>query len=155
MSQRAEVKVYTEQVTEGSKYKGEISVGGRTFDYEVEFTTPLPEFRPLPPAMDTARLRQMIPVTLGTGGKNIELSHDEYKLFASMVVQSAIALYSDPTTRANNQSSLLGSALRGEGLAALIGAEARVALTMPGELTLAPDILAMLTAAKFGCQFPA
>lgn len=139
------------QVHDGTRYKGYVEIGGVRFDYEVVFTTSIPQIEAKAPPEDLKELRRLIPITLKKGEAEIELTEMEYGFFFTLLVMFAVGFYHNSQTRKTNDVLQKQSARNGDAPTA-VGTFLPFCMTGNGRFGLTPEVCEALSAPKFGCQ---
>ena len=141
-----------EQVSDGSRYKGHVEIGGVTFQYDLEFVVHISQLGDRKVINDVSAARALFRLALKRDGVELELTDDEYGVFFQLLVPFAVHFYNLPSTHAN-QGGLVGMALRGERDMRAFGISASVSVTNHASYELSPELCQMLGAPKFGCLF--
>jgi len=120
-----------EEVAEGIRYKGTIRIGGVKFDYELKFSTPIPDLDSTKQPGTVEQVRLIFQISLERDGRKIELDEDEYSFFFSMLVEAVVKFYNSLSRH-------------GEGSTAIV---------QIATCHFSPDACQMLSSEKFGCTF--
>ena len=146
------VERYVEQVEDGRKYCGHITIAGTILTFELVFTIPLRELDDNEPVKTPEKIRERFQIAIKRGDELIDLDLDEYGFFFSALVPFAADFYNNGQTRDSNEG-ILGMAMRGEGGMAEFGASMSIGVTSTDERDFPPELCMVLSQPKFGCVF--
>jgi hypothetical protein len=152
---RVAVKRTTTQVVDGIRYVGEISIAETEFDYELVFGVPIPKLNDLAPeTFENGGVRKIFQITVKKGGKNVDLTDDEYGFFFSLIVEFVVVFYNQPQTRGNNEGAM-ASFLSGRDPINAIGAPVSIGAMSNSSYDFPANLCEALSAPKFGCPLAA
>lgn len=147
------VKRTITQVKDGLAYKGDLSIAGTVFTYELNYSRPIQEWDDMPQLTDKEEIFKFFKITIKKDGEEINLDLDDSGWFFQMLVPFSVEFYNNPQTRQNNDGKL-GDFVRGEdevmsscGASMAIGMETSVTWNAPDEA------IQFLGSPKFGVQF--
>src|SRR3989344_6548862 len=95
-----------EQVVDGVQYVGEVNIESVKLDYELTFSTPIPQLDDIDPETLRRDIRRIFQIVVKKEGQNIVLTDDEYGFFFKLLAEFAVDFYNQPQTRDLNRSVL-------------------------------------------------
>ena len=142
---------YIEQVEDGTHYKGHLNITGVEFDYEVVLKKPIKQFIASKSINSLEELRNVFIILVKRGGVEIPLSEDEYKFFATVLIEFVVSFYHEPQVRETNEG-VIGKMARSE---SPLASAARVSIGIYNRATynLSLKVCEILSHQKFGCVF--
>ncbi|HYF05770.1 MAG TPA: hypothetical protein VEA59_06395 [Patescibacteria group bacterium] len=152
MSKSLLIERYIQQVTHGTAYKGDLTIGETKLEYNLLFTIPINGLDNMQPPKSEAEIRQTFQITVKKDGAPIELTFEEYGLFFQLLVDFAVEFYNNPQTQDSNEG-ILGFSLRGEGIFQ-DAVRSTIGMTSRSTYNLTPELCAILNAPKFDCSLP-
>jgi hypothetical protein len=133
---QAEMLVVAENEGDEKQFKGTVTIAGKTFSYRVSFQVSLSQYMTVGQGRTVAQMRELVPITVMSEGREIELNDREWEIFYKAAVPSAIMIH--------NQRFLAKEKI--PSAAHAIAAEG-------GKILLRPEACKILAQPKFGCQF--
>lgn len=152
---KVKVERHVEQVVDDKHYKGYVMIGDTKLEYELKFGIPISRLDDNEPPEEISEHRKILQLTVKKDGNAIELEDKEYSFFMYILLMFVVGFYNNPQTRANNESPITGSLLRGGGPLAEFGASMSIGATSTGAYSFPPDLCEVLSGPKFGCVLTA
>lgn len=144
-----EIERYVEQVQDGEFYKGHVKIGVAVFTYRVVLPTPIARLDNMMLTPESGNMRDFFQIALQRGGREIELSDEEYGFFYSLLNEFVVNFYHSPQTRGYNEGILQR---RGEGKG-VFDLTVPLSMTKKDTLHLSDEMRKMLSNPKFGSAF--
>ncbi len=133
------------QVTDGSAYKGDVTINGVKFEYGLVIKVPIQSWTAEPDLPTPAAACDFYRIQVKKDGTPLDLEVLEQFLFVMLLAGLVLDLYYSPQTRDLNKSSA-------SVLLAGIGGSMSVGLSSPeGSFDLPAEYREILLAPKFGC----
>lgn len=133
------------QVTDGSVYKGDVTINGTRFEYELTIRVPIQNWTTEPDLPTLAAACDFYRIQVKKESMLLDLEVLEQFLFVRLLAGLVLDLYHSPQTRNLNAS---GASVLLSG----IGGSMSIALSSPEtDFNFSPEYREMLFSPKFGC----
>ncbi len=158
---QVEIKLFVQQVRDGTHYKGHIEIGGAILSFEQKFTIPVSELKQSQLGLtNIEEVRQVYPLTMRNHLAPINLDSNEYIIFLPIFIRLIGKFYDDPKVRRSNRG-IEGIIRKSQWLSAVamhFGIISPLYMSRREIYDLKPRIRAMLIdrrfgIIRFGCNF--